>query len=101
VHRSVGLLAGPAARVRREGARRRAKPSAAGEAERLRPEAVHELASRLAHQLGNLLQVVNGNLELVAQRISDEDMLRYLGNVRAATKQLDELARSLPTDPPE
>ena len=85
----------------REWVRSRAKPIPPDEAERLRREAVHELASRLAHQLGNLLQVVNGNLELVAQRTTDEAVLRYLANVRAAAKQLEDLARSLPTDPPE
>lgn len=82
----------------REWVRRRDKPLPPEEAERLRKEAVHELASRLAHQLGNLLQVVNGNLELIAQRTTDEDALRYLANARAAAEQLTELARSLPID---
>jgi nitrogen-specific signal transduction histidine kinase len=69
------------------------------EAERLQQEAVRELASRLAHQLGNLLQVVNGNLELIAQRTTDETALHYLANARTAAEQLTELMRTLPIDP--
>ena len=69
------------------------------EAERLQQEAVAELAARLAHQLGNLLQVVHGNLELVAQRTTDEAALHYLANARAAADQLTELMRGLPVDP--
>ena len=83
----------------REWVRNRTRPLSPDEAERLRGEAARELASRLAHRLGNLLQVVNGNLELVAQRTTDETSLRYLANARAAAEQLTELARSLPTDP--
>ena len=67
------------------------------EAERLKEEAVRAFAAHLAHQLGNLLQVVNGNLELITQRTTDEAALRYLANARAAVQQLTELARSLPT----
>jgi len=70
-------------------------------AERQREEAVRAFAAGLAHQLGNLLQVVNGNLELIAQQTTDETVLRYLANARAAAEQLTELARSLPVDPPE
>ena len=84
----------------REWVRSEAKPLSRDEAERLRSEALRELSSRLAHQLGNLLQVVNGNLELVAQRTTDEAALRYLANARAAAEQLTELARALPADPP-
>lgn len=69
-----------------------------GEAEQ---EAVHELAARLAHQLGNLLQVVNGNLELIALHTNDERVLRYLDNARAAAEQLTALTRTLPIDPPD
>lgn len=85
----------------REWVRSRAKPLSPDEAERLTNEAVSELASRLAHQLGNLLQVVNGNLELIAQRTTDEATLRYLANARTAAEQLTELARGLPTETPE
>ena len=85
----------------REWVRSRATPPLPEEAERLRKQAAYELGARLAHQLGNLLQVVNGNLELVAQRTTDEAALRYLGNARNAAEQLTELARSLPTDPPD
>lgn len=85
----------------REWVRSRAKPLSPDEAERMTKEAVSELASRLAHQLGNLLQVVNGNLELIGQRTTDEAALRYLANARAAAEQLTELARALPTEAPE
>jgi signal transduction histidine kinase len=60
---------------------------------------VRELAARLAHQLGNLLQVINGNLELLSQRTTDETALHYLDNARAAAEQLTELTRALPVDP--
>ena len=76
-------------------------PVSREEAERLSEEAVREQAARLAHQLGNLLQVVNGNLELLAQRTTDESALHYIANARAAADQLTELARTLPVDPPE
>ena len=45
--------------------------------------AVRAFARPLAHQLGNLLQVITGNLELVASRTSDEAALRHLANARA------------------
>lgn len=85
----------------REWVRDRSQPLSAEEAERLRDEAVCELGARVAHQLGNLLQVVSGNLELIAQRTTDEATLRYLANARTAAEQMTELARTLPTDPPE
>ena len=85
----------------REWVRHRTRPLSPEEAERLRNEAVCELGARIAHQLGNLLQVVNGNLELIAQRTTDESALRYLANARAAAEQMTELARTLPTEPPE
>lgn len=85
----------------REWVRDRTRPLSPAEAEQLRQEAVCELGARVAHQLGNLLQVVNGNLELIAQRTTDETTLRYVANARAAAEQLTELARTLPTEPPE
>ena len=85
----------------REWVRNRTGPLSPDEIERLRGEAARELASRIAHRLGNLLQVVSGNLELVAQRTTDEAALRYLANAQTAAQQLTELARSLPSDPPE
>ncbi len=83
----------------REWVRDRDCPLSPEEAERLRDEAVRAFSARLAHQLGNLLQVVNGNLELIAQQATDEATLRYLANARAAAEQLTELARGLPVDP--
>ena len=77
----------------------RTKPVAPEEAERLRQEAVRELTARLAHQLGNLLQVVNGNLELIAQRTTDETTQHYLANARAAADQLTELTRARALEP--
>ena len=68
---------------------------------RLREAAVCEFSARLAHALGNLLQVVNGNLELLSQQDLDELARRYLDNARAAAEQLTELTRGLPVDPPE
>jgi signal transduction histidine kinase len=85
----------------REWVHKRTRPLSPDEAEQLRDEARGELGSRIAHQLGNLLQVVNGNLELIAHRTTDEDALRYLANARAAAEQLTELARSLPTGRPD
>ncbi len=73
----------------------------AEEAERIRQAAVREHAAHLAHQLGNLLQVVNGNLELISQRTDDETTQRFIANARAAAEQLTELTRSLPIDPPD
>ena len=81
----------------REWVHGRTRPLSLDEAERLRDEAVGQLGARVAHQLGNLLQVVNGNLELAVQRTTDEVALRYLANARTATQQLTALARSLPT----
>jgi signal transduction histidine kinase len=60
--------------------------------------AIRAFARPLAHDLGNLLQVVSGNLELLALRTTDEAALRYLANARAAAEQLTELARRLPVD---
>jgi signal transduction histidine kinase len=62
--------------------------------------AVRAFAKPLAHELGNLLQVVSGNLELAAARATDEASLRYLANAMAAAEQLAELARRLPVDSP-
>ena len=84
-----------------ESLNRRTRTISRLEAERLKEEAVREHAARLAHQLGNLLQVVNGNLELLAQRTTDEAARHYLANARAAAEQLTELTRALPVDPPE
>ena len=49
----------------------------------------------LAHELANLVQVVNGNLELLEGRIDDEPARRYLANARIAAEQLSELSRRL------
>ena len=49
----------------------------------------------LAHQFANLMQVVNGNLELLDGQITDQPGRRYLANARAAAAELSELSRSL------
>ncbi|HWK42192.1 MAG TPA: hypothetical protein VNR60_09690 [Croceibacterium sp.] len=49
----------------------------------------------LAHELANLLQVVNGNLELLDERVADEPARRYLTNARLAAAHLGELSRVL------
>ena len=85
----------------REWVRSRSEPLPPDEVDRLRQEAVREFSARLAHSMGNLLQVVNGNLELLVQRTSDETALRYLENARTASQQLTDIARGLPIDPPE
>lgn len=51
----------------------------------------------LAHEFANLMQVVNGNLELLDTRVDDETARRYLANARAAAEQLTELSRRLST----
>jgi hypothetical protein len=55
----------------------------------------------LAHRLGNLLQVVNGNLELLAARIEDERLHGYLLNAQTAAEQLTDIARNLVDAPAE
>jgi signal transduction histidine kinase len=64
------------------------------------PQAQAEFERELAHKLGNLLQVVNGNLELLACRIEDEQLRGYVMNAQTAAERLTELAREL-ADPAE
>ena len=54
-----------------------------------------EFERELAHKLGNLLQVVNGNLELLAQCVVDDRSRTYLANAQAAAEELTSIARSL------
>jgi hypothetical protein len=51
--------------------------------------------SGLAHDLANLTQVVNGNLELLDAHVTAASARRYLANARAAATQLSELSRLL------
>ena len=60
-----------------------------------------QLAASVAHQLNNLLQVVNGNLELVAARLQDEQLRPYLNNALIAAQQITDLSRELYEDPME
>ncbi|MBN9504616.1 MAG: hypothetical protein J0I69_01195 [Altererythrobacter sp.] len=53
--------------------------------------------SGLAHDLANLTQVVNGNLELLEAHFTSPSAPRYLANARAAARQLNELSRLLST----
>jgi len=57
-----------------------------------------ELAQSLAHTLNNLLQVINGNLELLETRIEDDRLRGYIRNAQLAAKQLTELADDLNGD---
>lgn len=51
--------------------------------------------SGLAHEFANLMQVVNGNLELLDGHVTDEPARRYLANARLAAQHLSELSRVL------
>lgn len=53
--------------------------------------------SGLAHELANLMQVVNGNLELLDTRTTDERARRYLGNARIAAQRLTQISHDLST----
>jgi signal transduction histidine kinase len=57
-----------------------------------------EFAHSLAHTLNNLLQVINGNLELLETRIEDDRLRGYIRNAQLAAKQLTELADHLNGD---
>ena len=58
-------------------------------------EDANEFAVLLVHRLNNLLQVVNGNLELLESRIEDRQLRGYIRNAQIAAKQLTELADEL------
>jgi hypothetical protein len=60
-----------------------------------------EFERALAHKLGNLLQVVNGNLELLGVRIDDPQLRGYIRNAQAAAAQLTEIAHELVDEPAE
>ncbi|HYD25770.1 MAG TPA: hypothetical protein VEB68_13340 [Croceibacterium sp.] len=60
-----------------------------------RRAAMERNAHGLAHELANCIQVIGGNLELIAARTTDAQTLRYLENARAAAQQLAELTRRL------
>lgn len=53
--------------------------------------------SGLAHEFANLMQVVNGNLELLDTRTTDERSRRYLGNARLAAQRLTQISHDLST----
>jgi nitrogen-specific signal transduction histidine kinase len=58
-------------------------------------EHANEFALSLAHSLNNLLQVVNGNLELLSTRVQDEQLRGYIRNAQLAAQQITELAHEL------
>ena len=58
-------------------------------------EQATEFALSLAHTLNNLLQVVNGNLELLSAKIEDEQLRGYVRNAQLAAQQITELAHDL------
>jgi signal transduction histidine kinase len=65
------------------------------------PEEVARFAASVAHDLNNLLQVVNGNLEIIAARLEDERLRGYLNNAMIAAQQITDLARGLYDEPME
>ena len=58
-------------------------------------EQAGEFAASLTHTLNNLLQVVNGNLELLATRVQDEQLRGYIRNAQLAARQITELANDM------
>lgn len=58
-------------------------------------EHANAFALSLAHTLNNLLQVVNGNLELLAARVQDEQLRGYIHNAQLAAQQITKLAQGL------
>lgn len=64
------------------------------------PETAASNVPDLRHEICNLLQVIDGYLELAAGRIDDETALRYLAHVHAAAHQLTELCRQSPSASP-
>ena len=58
-------------------------------------EQATEFALSLAHTLNNLLQVVNGNLELLSTKVEDEQLRGYVRNAQLAAQQITELAHDL------
>jgi signal transduction histidine kinase len=58
-------------------------------------EQATEFAASLTHTLNNLLQVVNGNLELLATRVQDEQLRGYIRNAQLAAQQITELANNM------
>lgn len=52
----------------------------------------------IVHTLANMVQALNGNLELLSTQTTDETALRYLANARAAAQNLEELTRRLRHD---
>lgn len=58
-------------------------------------EGTREFVPSLAHTLNNLLQVVNGNLELLSTRVQEEQLRGYIRNAQIAAQQITDLAQSL------
>lgn len=61
----------------------------------LEQEAASSHGPDLTHELGNLVQVVSGYLELLATRTEDELSLRYIGTAQTAAQQIAELTLDL------
>lgn len=60
-----------------------------------RAEGAGEFVPSLAHTLNNLLQVVNGNLELLSTRVQEEQLRGYIRNAQIAAQQITDLAQRL------
>jgi signal transduction histidine kinase len=66
-----------------------------GQATPLPADAASDSAD-LVHHICNLVQVIDGYVELAARRSDDPTVQRYLNDARAAAGQLVTLARLLP-----
>ena len=53
-------------------------------------------ATDLRHDARNLLQVIDGYLELIARTATDPVLVSYTANARAATEQLIALSAQMP-----
>jgi hypothetical protein len=65
----------------------------------LEQEAVSAHGPQFTHELGNLVQVVSGYLELLAARTEDEVSLRYIATAQTAARQIAELNLDLDRRP--
>jgi signal transduction histidine kinase len=58
-------------------------------------ELLRRLTGGIAHDLNNLLTAIQGNLELLAKRLSDQRLKRYCDNARVASERAARLVTEL------
>jgi signal transduction histidine kinase len=58
-------------------------------------EILRRLTGGIAHDLNNLLTAIQGNLELLAKRLSDQRLKRYCDNARVASERAARLVTEL------